>query len=1224
MSEARNVTTGFTALYTLTVTKSGSGTGTVTSDVGAIGCGASCTDDYDDGTVVTLTAAATSGSAFTGWTGACTGTSTCVVTMSQARNVTATFTALYTLTVTKSGSGGGTVSSDLGAISCGVGCSADYEDGAIVTLTATPAPGSRFTGWTGACAGTGTCVLTMSQARNVGAGFTALYTLAVTKSGTGTGTVTSDVGAIGCGATCTDDYDDGTVVTLTAAATSGSRFTGWTGACTGTSTCVVTMSQARNVGAGFVSLYTLMVSKTGSGSGTVTSDVGAIDCGITCSADYDDGTLVTLTAAPTPGSAFTGWTGDCSGTGACVVTMSEARAVTADFVPTYALTVTNAGSGSGTISSDVAGIDCGATCGADYDDGTVVTLTAAPAGASTFDGWSGACSGTGTCVVTMSQARSVTATFSSFTRTLTADTSGSGTGSVSSDVPGIDCGSTCSAEYVPGTVVTLTAAPSGVSSFTGWTGDCSGTGTCVVTMSQARSVTATFSLPLRTLAVGKAGSGAGIVTSDIAGIACGATCSADYDDGTVVTLTAAAASGSRFTGWTGACSGTGTCVVTMSQARNVTAGFIALYTLAVTKSGTGTGTVSSDLGSIDCGIGCSADYDDGTVVTLTAATTSGSRFTGWTGACTGTGTCVVTMSQARNVTAGFTALYTLTVSKAGSGTGGVTSDVGAIGCGATCADDYDDGTVVTLTAAPAPGSAFTGWTGACSGTSTCVVTMSQARNVTAGFTALYTLAVTKSGSGTGTVTGGGITCGATCTNDHDDGTVVTLTAAATPGSRFTGWTGACSGTGTCVVTMSQARNVTATFTALYTLAVTTTGNGTVTGGGIDCGATCTDDFDDGTVVTLTADPDPGSTFTGWTGACSGTSTCVVTMSQARNVTAGFAAGGTVLAVTMAGSGSGTVTGAGISCDTTCSADYAPGTLVTLTATPAPGSRFTGWSDGCSGTGACTVTLSGAQAVTATFVRTFPLSVKVRGRGAVGSRPNGILCGRVCGKVYDFGTHVTLRATPRKGHWLVGWSGACSGKRATCTVTLSQARRVRARFAPELRLRLRVPNHLVYHQPHERATIRAFATWHGKPIARARIALLVTCPDSRTVTVLTSGKHGAVAFSFGARMPNWERVLTCKVHAHATANHRTARAQKPGTLRFIHPLWPGTRIENGEIVVRIWGRKGEPVTLFSHAGMLRRTRIGANGWVDVRHADIHSGEMLWVTGPHGHFSHHIFA
>lgn len=84
-------------------------------------------------------------------------------------------------------------------------------------------------------------------------------------------------------------------------------------------------------------------------------------------------------------------------------------------VPTptsYALSVTRAGTGSGTVTSSPAGIDCGSTCSAEYSTGTSVTLTAAAASGSTFGGWSGACSGTGaTCTVSMSQAQSVTATF---------------------------------------------------------------------------------------------------------------------------------------------------------------------------------------------------------------------------------------------------------------------------------------------------------------------------------------------------------------------------------------------------------------------------------------------------------------------------------------------------------------------------------------------------------------------------------------------------------------------------------------------------------------------------------------------------------------------------------------------------------------------------------------------------------------------------------------------
>ena len=75
----------------------------------------------------------------------------------------------------------------------------------------------------------------------------------------------------------------------------------------------------------------LRVGKNGTGSGTVTSSPGAINCGATCSQSYTQGTVVTLTPTAAAGSTFAGWSGDCTGTGACTVTMSQARSVTATF-----------------------------------------------------------------------------------------------------------------------------------------------------------------------------------------------------------------------------------------------------------------------------------------------------------------------------------------------------------------------------------------------------------------------------------------------------------------------------------------------------------------------------------------------------------------------------------------------------------------------------------------------------------------------------------------------------------------------------------------------------------------------------------------------------------------------------------------------------------------------------------------------------------------------------
>jgi len=86
-------------------------------------------------------------------------------------------------------------------------------------------------------------------------------------------------------------------------------------------------------------------------------------------------------------------------------------------IVTYVLNTTTAGSGSGTITSNPSGINCGGgggACSSLYDNGTSVTLTASSSPDSYFSGWSGACSGTGSCVVPMDAAKSVTATFTAY------------------------------------------------------------------------------------------------------------------------------------------------------------------------------------------------------------------------------------------------------------------------------------------------------------------------------------------------------------------------------------------------------------------------------------------------------------------------------------------------------------------------------------------------------------------------------------------------------------------------------------------------------------------------------------------------------------------------------------------------------------------------------------------------------------------------------------------
>ena len=333
-----------------------------------------------------------------------------------------------------------------------------------------------------------------------------------------------------------------------------------------------------------VRLFTVAVQKQGNGAGTVTSSPAGIDCGGTCQSQFPEGTTVSLNAAAAPGSAFAGWSGGCSGLGAC--TVSGEATVTARFnvaASTNHLHVNIGGTGAGTVSSVPSGIACGPGCDADFETGTLVTLTASPAAGSTFSSWSGGgCSGgIATCVVVMNTDQSVTAIFDAVVSvpmsTLTVEKSGSGNGTVTSAPSGIDCGNRCSASFPTGNTVSLTANAAPGSTFVTWTGACSGSGGCTVLLNSDQTVAAQFDLVPQfvTLTVNKSGRGTGTVTDNTGLIVCGAVCQATYLQGTQITLTATPDFGSTFNEWrNGPCNNqTGLCVLTMDRDRTVDANF---------------------------------------------------------------------------------------------------------------------------------------------------------------------------------------------------------------------------------------------------------------------------------------------------------------------------------------------------------------------------------------------------------------------------------------------------------------------------------------------------------------------------------------------------------------------------------------------------------------------------------------------------------------------------
>jgi uncharacterized repeat protein (TIGR02543 family) len=588
--------------------------------------------------------------------------------------------------------------------------------------------------------------------------------------------------------------------------------------------------------------------------------------------------------------------------------------------------------------------------------------------------------------------------------------------------------------------------------------------------------------------------GKGTVKSSPSGISCGGgntKCYAAFTDGTDVTLSAKAGDGWTLGDWGDDCAGPETADCDVGTSGDVVA--VATFnpksgttqsTLSVSYTDDGLagsgdeGDVTSPDGEINCGnesggTACTWLVPTGSTLTVFQTPAAGSVFQGWGGQCSGKAvSCTVQMGGDQQVgaawapAAGSTAVLTVSI------TGGGHVSGGGIDCPSKCVANEALNSAVTLTASPSDGYVFSGWTGGCTGSGpTCTVTMDDNKDVTATFTQANVLAVTISGNGSVSGGSGAINCGSganICSANFAAGATVSLVATAATGATFVGWTGACGGSATtCTVSMNQSKNVTATFSGGttgsggFTLSVSVIGSGTVTGGGINCGAgatTCTSaNHAAGSTATLTATPTAGATFTGWSGGCSGTSTtCTVTFDAPKNVIATFSGGSSTFPLNVSVSGSGRVSGAAINCGngaTTCSATFSSGTTVTLIATPASGAKFSGWGGSCSGASpTCTVSMTAARSVTATFTSAGTpgtLTINVTGRGSV-STSAGACAGtgpaKTCVQHFKAGATATLTARPAPGQSFVGWGGACTGKKATCSVRLTAALAVTATFS----------------------------------------------------------------------------------------------------------------------------------------------------------------------------------
>ena len=159
--------------------------------------------------------------------------------------------------------------------------------------------------------------------------------------------------------------------------------------------------------------FQLTVAMSSVGAGAVTSSPAGINCPTTCTANFAQGTQVTLTATPSNSYFFSGWTGNCSGAGTCTLKITSAENVTASFKVGVTLSVTV--SGTGTVTSNPSGINCPTTCSAAFPQDTTVTLSETPGTSDVFSAWGGACAGMSSCTITLVEPNSVTASFASNT-----------------------------------------------------------------------------------------------------------------------------------------------------------------------------------------------------------------------------------------------------------------------------------------------------------------------------------------------------------------------------------------------------------------------------------------------------------------------------------------------------------------------------------------------------------------------------------------------------------------------------------------------------------------------------------------------------------------------------------------------------------------------------------------------------------------------------------------
>ncbi|MDM8559296.1 hypothetical protein [Candidatus Parabeggiatoa sp. HSG14] len=810
--------------------------------------------------------------------------------------------------------------------------------------------------------------------------------LTVTVSGTGNGSVTSNPSGIDCGienVDCTYSFPFANAVILTPEAALGSEFDSWSG----DSDCSdgeLSMSSNTRCVATF-RLLPLTLTASYQGNGSIKSIPLAIDCSETndkCAREYDSGRRIKLIATPDSGWSFHKWEGDCDENGFVTIvdTNKQCEAIFVDGIippeeppeeppveepPEAAVSLWILKTGEGSVTSQPAGIDCGADCQKDYGtDVADIILIANPDTGWKFEGWRGHCNEAGHVIkdetVSTRQCRAVFVELAPgetipeeedtepdpVPTSLNLNVSKVGNGTITST--GINCGADCAEVYDSGSVIMLVPTPDSNWKFEGWTGDCDTDGRVTMQDNDKQCEALFVDANAEPFDLYVAKTGEGTVTSQPTGIDCGETCDSSFSSGIEMTLIATPDTGWVFEGWRGHCDDMGHVTLVsdfgFKQCRAVFVeappGTLPDNETPTTNDGNETddpnsveeeeiitpthlkltvmatnGVVASQPNGIDCGSDCVEDFAYSSEITLTPTPDEGWKFEGWTGDCNTDGR-VTLLDNDKQCEAIFVDAnaepFDLFVAKTGEGT--VTSQPTGIDCGETCDSSFSSGIEMTLIATPDTGWVFEGWRGHC--------------------------------DDAGSVTLEGDFGFKQCRAVFVEAPPGTLPDNETPTTN--------DGNETDDPNSVEEEKITPTH---LKLTVKTT-NGVIASqpSGIDCGSDCVEDFTYSSEITLTPTPDEGWKFEGWMGDCN-TDGRVTMLDNDKQCEAIFVdANAEPFDLFVAKTGEGIVTSqpTGIDCGKICDSSFSSGIKMTLVATPDNGWAFEGWRGHCDDAGSVTL------------------------------------------------------------------------------------------------------------------------------------------------------------------------------------------------------------------------------------------------------------------------------